>query len=118
MTLEDSLRSMLKECSNSVCASVMGLDGISVMDVSLSKTDLTDDVLIELSKVLKDVLSFFQSANLGQFEDLTIFTSKYVFVFYLIDAQYFTALVGLNGMFVGQAKHAMMMHLDDLRQAL
>ncbi|HLG18319.1 MAG TPA: hypothetical protein VI895_00710 [Bdellovibrionota bacterium] len=106
MNFEEGLKSMLRDVDGSQAAVLMGFDGIPVAE---SKTDgaegVSQDILVEYSRLLLDMIKIGQSSNLGPVSELTVAMGTRRLLFRVVSENYFVVLATSSEANLGKSRY-------------
>lgn len=90
----DILKRIVNETSGGVGAVLMGYDGIAIDQFFRpeAKIDL-QMVVVEYSNVLKEIRQTADILSLGEMEEISIRTDRYIIVIRLLNDEYFVAFI-------------------------
>lgn len=88
------LQRIVEETGGGIGAVLMGYDGIAI-DQFFSSDEEIDlhMVVVEYSNVLKEIRKTAEILSLGEMEEISIRTDRFIIVIRMLNAEYFVALV-------------------------
>ena len=113
------LQRIVEETGGGIGAVLMGYDGIAI-DQFFSPDEELDlqMVVVEYSNVLKEIRKTAEILSLGEMEEISIRTDRFIIVIRMLNEEYFVALIiGHDGNF-GKGRYLMTRESFNLREAL
>jgi predicted regulator of Ras-like GTPase activity (Roadblock/LC7/MglB family) len=113
------LQRIVEETGGGIGAVLMGYDGIAI-DQFFSPDEELDlhMVVVEYSNVLKEIRKTAEILSLGEMEEISIRTNRFIIVIRMLNEEYFVALViGRDGNF-GKGRYLMTREGFNLLEAL
>lgn len=88
------LQRIVEETAGGIGAVLMGYDGIAI-DQFFSADEVVDlnMVVVEYSNVLKEIRKTAEILNLGEMEEISIRTDRFIIVIRMLNPEYFVALI-------------------------
>ena len=113
------LQRIVEETGGGIGAVLMGYDGIAI-DQFFSPDEEVDlqMIVVEYSNVLKEIRKTAEILNLGDMEEISIRTDRFIIVIRVLNAEYFVALIiNREGNF-GKGRYLMSREGTNLIEAL
>lgn len=113
------LQRIVQETGGGVGAVLMGYDGIAVEQFFAPDQDIDlHMVVVEYSNVLKEIRRTAEILNLGEMEEVSIKTSRFIIVIRMLTTDYFVALIiDRDGNF-GKGRYLLSRENENLVEAL
>jgi len=115
----DILQRIVEETGGGIGAVLMGYDGIAI-DQFFSPEEEVDlqMIVVEYSNVLKEIRKTAEILDLGDMEEISIRTDRFIIVIRVINEEYFIALIiNRDGNF-GKGRYLMTRESSNLLEAL
>jgi predicted regulator of Ras-like GTPase activity (Roadblock/LC7/MglB family) len=115
----DILQRIVEETSGGIGAVLMGYDGIAIDQFFAPDEELDlQMVVVEYSNVLKEIRKTAEILSLGEMEEISIRTDRFIIVIRMLNEEYFVALViDREGNF-GKGRYLMTRESANLIEAL
>ena len=113
------LQKIVGETGGGIGAVLMGYDGIAV-DQFFSPDEEVDVqmVVVEYSNVLKEIRKTAEILSLGDMEEISIRTDRFIIVIRILSSEYFVALIIHQDGNFGKGRYLMTRESSDLIEAL
>jgi predicted regulator of Ras-like GTPase activity (Roadblock/LC7/MglB family) len=113
------LQRIVEETGGGVGAVLMGYDGISI-DQFFSPDEELDlhMVVVEYSNVLKEIRKTAEILSLGEMEEISIRTDRFIIVIHMLNDEYFVALIIARDGNFGKGRYLMTREGFNLIEAL
>ncbi|MFO0687618.1 MAG: hypothetical protein U0900_02820 [Myxococcota bacterium] len=126
MTFESMLQTVVDECGGGLAAALMGLDGISIAQVTARTGRDRDDPLggdataagIEFGRILGDIAKASDTLGAGSFVESVISLARVQLVFHAVDEELVLVLALRPDGNLGKARYLIRRHLPAIRAAL
>ncbi len=97
MKFKDTLDIIVKDVDDTLAALIVGTDGI-IIEKSISDDDFPQELNLELiaaekTSLLKSSLRTADDIDIGELEELNLFTEKYCFLIKLITREYYFLVI-------------------------
>ena len=113
------LQRIVNETGGALGAVLMGYDGIAIDQYYLPVEDLDlQMVAIEYSNALKEIRKTAEILNLGDMEEVSVKTSRFVIIIRMITLEYFVALTLKRDGNFGKARYLLSRENSNLLEAL
>lgn len=113
------LKRIVDETGGAVGAVLMGFDGIAIEQYFLAEEVLDLQIVaIEYSNVLKEIRKTSEVLKLGQMEEVSIKTERFIIVIRAITGEYFVALTLHRDGNFGKGRYLLTRETPALREAL
>jgi predicted regulator of Ras-like GTPase activity (Roadblock/LC7/MglB family) len=113
------LQRIVEETAGGVGAVLMGYDGIAIEQFFVPDQDVDlQMVVVEYSNVLKEIRKTAEILSLGDMEEISIRTTRYILVIRMLSREYFVALIiDREGNF-GKGRYLMTRESENLIEAI
>lgn len=113
------LQKIVEETGGGIGAVLMGYDGIAIDQFFSPEHDVdVQMVVIEYSNVLKEIRKTAEILSLGEMEEISIRTDRFIIVIRVLNSEYFVALIiNRDGNF-GKGRYLMTRESYNLIEAL
>jgi predicted regulator of Ras-like GTPase activity (Roadblock/LC7/MglB family) len=113
------LQRIVEETGGGVGAVLMGYDGIAIEQFFVPDQDVDlQMVVVEYSNVLKEIRKTAEILRLGDMEEISIRTARYILVIRMLSREYFVALIiDREGNF-GKGRYLMTRESENLIEAI
>jgi len=113
------LQKIVAETGGGIGAVLMGYDGIAV-DQFFSPEEEVDVqmVIVEYSNVLKEIRKTAEILSLGDMEEISIRTDRFIIVIRILNSEYFVALIIHQDGNFGKGRYLMTRESSNLVEAL
>lgn len=113
------LQRIVKETGGGVGAVLMGYDGIAIEQFFAPEQDIDlQMVVVEYANVLKEIRRTADILELGEMEEVSIRTARFIIVIRMLTSDYFTALIiDRDGNF-GKGRYLLNREHENLVEAL
>jgi predicted regulator of Ras-like GTPase activity (Roadblock/LC7/MglB family) len=126
MTFEAVLQTIVDECGGGFSAALMGLDGISVAQVTASRGRDRDDPLggdatfagIEFGRILGDMAKASDALDAGPLRESVISLARVQLIFHAVDEELFLVVALRPDGNLGKARYLIRRNLPAIRAAL
>ncbi len=113
------LQRVVEETGGGIGAVLMGYDGIAIDQYFSSDEEIDlQMVVVEYSNVLKEIRRTAEILSLGDMEEISIRTERFVFVIRMLNVDYFVALVIKRDGNFGKGRYMMTRESSNLIEAL
>jgi len=93
MSFSDILKQVVNGTEGALGALVVGLDGISVEEFSVSSEINLQSMTVEYSSLLKEIEKGSQNADMGSTKEVTVIADKAMIMLRRLNSEYFFVLV-------------------------
>ncbi len=113
------LQKIVEETGGGIGAVLMGYDGIAIDQFFSPEKDLdVQMVVVEYSNVLKEIRKTAEILSLGEMEEISIRTDRFILVIRVLSSEYFVAMIiNRDGNF-GKGRYLMTRESSNLIEAL
>ena len=113
------LQKIVEETGGGFGAVLMGYDGIAIDQFFSPEKDVdVQMVVVEYSNVLKEIRKTAEILSLGEMEEISIRTDRFILVIRVLSSEYFVAMIiNRDGNF-GKARYLMTRESSNLIEAL
>ncbi len=113
------LQKIVEETGGGIGAVLMGYDGIAIDQFFSPEKDVdVQMVVVEYSNVLKEIRKTAEILSLGEMEEISIRTDRFILVIRVLSSEYFVAMIiDRDGNF-GKARYLMTRESSNLIEAL
>ena len=113
------LQKIVDETGGGIGAVLMGYDGIAIDQYFSSEQELdVQMIVIEYSNVLKEIRKTAEILSLGEMEEISIRTDRFIIVIRVLSSEYFVAtIINQDGNF-GKCRYLMNRESSNLTEAL
>lgn len=105
MVLNSTIREILSRESSVIAAIILDKDGIVVAEESKSGDSRAQELAIEYATVMKQILKVTDYLNVGDLEEILVYTEKSIIVIRLITRDYYLILITQTEGNIGKAKY-------------
>lgn len=113
------LQKIVEETGGGIGAVLMGYDGIAIDQFFSPEKDVdVQMVVVEYSNVLKEIRKTAEILSLGEMEEISIRTDRFILVIRVLSSEYFVAMIiNRDGNF-GKGRYLMTRESSNLIEAL
>ena len=113
------LQKIVNETGGGIGAVLMGYDGIAVDQFFSAEEDVdVQMVVVEYSNVLKEIRKTAEILSLGDMEEISIRTDRFIIVIRILSSEYFVALIIHQDGNFGKGRYLMTRESSNLIEAL
>jgi len=113
------LQRIVEETSGGIGAVLMGYDGIAIEQFFAPDQDIDlQMVVVEYSNVLKEIRKTAEILSLGDMEEISIRTDRFMIVIRMLTEEYFSALIINSDGNFGKGRYLMVRESANLIEAL
>ncbi len=105
MELKATISEILKRENSVVAAIILDKDGIVVAEETKLGNKSAQEMAIEYSTVMKQILKVTDYLNVGELEEILVYTEKSIIVIRLITRDYYLILITNTDGNIGKAKY-------------
>lgn len=113
------LQKIVEETGGGIGAVLMGYDGIAIDQFFSPEKDVdVQMVVVEYSNVLKEIRKTAEILSLGEMEEISIRTDRFILVIRVLSSEYFVAMIINRDCNFGKARYLMTRESSNLIEAL
>jgi predicted regulator of Ras-like GTPase activity (Roadblock/LC7/MglB family) len=113
------LQRIVDETGGGIGAVLMGYDGIAIEQFFAPDQDIDlQMVVVEYSNVLKEIRKTAEILSLGDMEEISIRTERYIIVIRMLNKEYFVALIIEREGNFGKGRYLMSRERENLIEAI